>query len=176
MRRRAHDDEHGQLINDVGHAISRRALGWAKRPAFVDDGVPMPLVPGFQGGEPFYILGAPFLLGHRIPGRPARTPLVAQEDREIGSLRAHACHSVWGEHSAVAKAGSQIMQTNEPVESRSVRLGNFPLGLATVSPGWKDRSPGWEDWRSMLSEANAIRARPVHGKGTSHLNRNFTTG
>jgi len=30
---------------------------------------------------------------------------------------------------------------------------------------------GWKGRYGMLSEANAIRARPVHGKGTSHLNR-----
>jgi hypothetical protein len=32
---------------------------------------------------------------------------------------------------------------------------------------------GWKGRCGMLSEASAIRARPVHGKGTSHLTKSL---
>jgi hypothetical protein len=47
--------------------------------------------------------------------------------------------------------------------------------LAWVKSIWFDQLGGWKRRLSVLSEASAIRARPVHGKGTSHLNRNPTT-
>jgi hypothetical protein len=36
---------------------------------------------------------------------------------------------------------------------------------------WFDEIDGWKRRWSMLSEARAIRAHPVHGKGTSHLSK-----
>jgi hypothetical protein len=89
MRRRAHDDENRQLIHNVRHAIPRRALGFAKWPAHVNDRVLMLLIPSFQGREAFLVLRAPFVLRHRIPGPPARAYLVAEKDREVGIFCAH---------------------------------------------------------------------------------------
>lgn len=91
MRSSAHDHEDGQLIGNVRHAISRSALGFAKRPALVNDGVLMLLHPGFPGCEAFLFFRAPFVVGHRIPGLPARTRFVAEEDREISVVCAQAC-------------------------------------------------------------------------------------
>ena len=91
MRSSAHDHENGQLIGNVRHAISRSALGFAKGPALVNDGLLMLLHPGFPGGEAFLFFCAPFVVRHGIPGLPARTRLVAEEDGEISVVCAEAC-------------------------------------------------------------------------------------
>lgn len=62
VRSSAHDHENGQLIGNVRHAVSRRALGFAKWSALVDDGVLMLLSPGFPGGEASLFFRASFVL------------------------------------------------------------------------------------------------------------------
>jgi hypothetical protein len=59
----------------------------------------------------------------------------------------------------------------------SVRRARDATGIrqarrwASVNPF--DRAGSWKHRHSVLSWTGAIRAHPVHGKGTSHLNRNL---
>jgi hypothetical protein len=54
----------------------------------MDDNVPVRFVPGRQFGEALLVLGVPYFVRHRIPDLPARTGFVAEEDRQIGVIRA----------------------------------------------------------------------------------------
>jgi hypothetical protein len=53
--------------------------------------------------------------------------------------------------------------------------GSPQKAAAAVDVGLGDEAAGWKRGRRMLSCRARIRARPVHGKGTSHLNRILTT-